>query len=128
MKYWKVKSIFLAITFFQMVASITTNVITMQNNPNSSKQDKLVTSKASMISKHPIILLRGIPNSSMKDGISFTSPWKKSLRRHQRHRRSFGTKTICIPVQMRKCKVFTYRGISKNFCVTYTQHTCTALD
>ena len=46
----------------------------------------------------------------------------------RRFRRSFGYKTQCIPVEKVKCKVFNVDGMVKNFCLTYTELICTALD
>ena len=66
--------------------------------------------------------------AAMKDHKAGISTLTKPSRPHRRYRRSFGTKSICIPKQKKNCTPFTYGGISKNFCVKYTEIICTALD
>ena len=52
----------------------------------------------------------------------------KSLMTKRRYRRSFGYKTKCIPMKMKKCQMFKVNGLVKEYCVTYATVLCTALD
>lgn len=52
----------------------------------------------------------------------------KSLMTKRRYRRSFGYKTKCIPMKMKKCQIFKVNGLVKDYCVTYGTVLCTALD
>ena len=94
------------------------------------KQKERVFTEKSLISEAGIHFSPNFQDSSPSTEAedSITSPSLKVSHLHQRYRRSFGTKTICIPVLKKKCKMVKYGGIEKNFCVKFTQITCTALD
>ena len=52
----------------------------------------------------------------------------ESLMTKRRYRRSFGYRTKCIPMKMKKCLMFKVNGLVKDYCVMYATVLCTALD
>ena len=53
---------------------------------------------------------------------SFSSAVKR------RHRRSFSTRSQCQPITVKKCKVFSFNGLTKPFCAYVKQQACYGLD
>ena len=46
----------------------------------------------------------------------------------RRYRRSFGTSSQCQPITVKKCKVFSFNGLTKPICAYVKQQACFGLD
>ena len=148
MEFWNVMiAIYFAIISFPEVKSLplrtddkmekTSLLVDLQSNKRSSGasfvgENVKSLPGASLVTEDQKSLhhdtLDSTASISMEDDAPSHPMLKKVPRRHLRRRRSYGTKTICIPVRKETCKIYTYGGISKNFCVKKTQIICTALD